>query len=237
MTEETIQKKIDSSLKTRVKSALIFAPVVLAVIYLGGIPFALLMIAAAGAGLYEWMRMVLNEKKHRAIFLLSGCAYISLSIGSMVWLRNDTTQGLHTMLMLLLVVWASDTFAYFTGKAIGGPKLAPKISPNKTWSGFIGSSVGAGIVAAAFWHPWVLSKFHIITIGDQSGTGYYYFAMGFVLGMFGQAGDLLKSVFKRRYGLKDTGTLIPGHGGILDRIDALLMVSLIFGMLAFLLKS
>ena len=132
------------------------------------------------------------------------------------------------MLTLLLIIWASDVSAYFSGKAIGGKKLAPKISPKKTWAGFIGSSIGAAIIAA------VSTLFVTKTIGHMSWFGYA--VMGSTLAMFGQVGDLLISVFKRHYGIKDTGTIIPGHGGILDRIEALLFVALLFGSLTMLMK-
>lgn len=218
----------DSSLKTRARSALIFGALVLGLLYLGGIPFALLMAAAAAIGIYEWERMVRREKrKWRVPLVLFGLGYIGLSCGIMIWLRNGTDYGLYNMLTLLCIVWASDIAAYFTGRAIGGPKLAPKISPKKTWAGFIGSSVGAGLAAAALACPATLAKFNVTTVGDLSVAAYG--AMGFILAMFGQMGDLFISVFKRHYGIKDTGNIMPGHGGVLDRIDALMLVSLIFG--------
>jgi len=234
MTEESVQKKTESSFKIRVRSALVFAPVVLIVLYIGGLPFTLMMAAAAGIGVYEWGKMVLSGQRHRAVLMLFGIAYIGFSIGMMVWLRNFSDYGLYNMLTLLLIVWASDIFAYFTGKTIGGLKLAPKISPKKTWAGFIGSSVGAGIIAASLTCPYLLTKWDITTIGNMSWMGYA--TMGFVLAMFGQAGDLFISIIKRHYKIKDTGTLIPGHGGILDRIDALLLVAILFGMIVILLK-
>ncbi len=202
---------------------------VLGALYLGGVTFALLAGAAAAIGIYEWGRMVLGEKKCRLLIMIFGVAYIGLSSAIMIWLRTSTAYGLYNMLTLLLIVWASDISAYFAGRAIGGPKLAPTISPKKTWAGFIGSSVGSGIVAGGLACPALLSKFSITTIGHMPPVDYA--AMGFVLAMFGQAGDLFISIFKRRYGVKDTGTLIPGHGGVLDRIDALLLVSLVFGLI------
>ncbi len=225
---------IDPALKTRIRGALIFGVIVLGGLYLGSIYFTSMMGAAAVCGIYEWCRMVVHEKKYRIPFMIAGSAYIGISIGMMVWLRNGSEHGLYNMLTLLLIVWASDISAYFSGKAIGGPKLAPVISPKKTWAGFIGSSIGAAIVAAGLACPGLLEKFNLATIGDLSWAGYA--VMGFILAMFGQAGDLFISLFKRRYGVKDTGTIIPGHGGILDRIDALLLVALLFGTLALLLR-
>ena len=220
---------IDSSLKTRIRGALIFGGIVLGALYLGGNAFLLLMIAAAVIGISEWVRMVQLEKEYRIPFMVLGIAYISISCGLMAWLRVGTVYGLYNMLTLLLIVWASDISAYFSGRAIGGPKLAPKISPKKTWAGFIGSSVGAGLVAAGLACPYLLEKSGVATVGHLPAAAYG--GIGFVLAMVGQAGDLLISVFKRRYEVKDTGSIIPGHGGVLDRIDALLLVALIFGLI------
>jgi phosphatidate cytidylyltransferase len=279
-------KKLDHSLRTRVKSAALFAPPVLFVLWWGGYPFTLMMALGAMTAAFEWSRMVMTGKRPPRqltrlaagicglsvlsaglntdnmghvkspimafCFLLALCfllfaynfsrrgpalrelmlgvVYVGFSMQVMIWLRNShpDPDGLDAMLTLLLIIWASDSSAYFAGKAIGGPKLAPKISPKKTWAGFLGSSVGAGAVASALACPLFTGKFH--TVGGL-GTG-AYFALGFLLGAVGQMGDLFKSIFKRRYGLKDMGTLIPGHGGLLDRIDALLAAALAFGMIA-----
>jgi phosphatidate cytidylyltransferase len=115
------------------------------------------------------------------------------------------------VIVLLLVVWASDIGAYVTGRAIGGPRLAPAISPGKTWSGAVGGLVAAALVGAAasailrngpvFWRPMLFAV---------------------LIGIISQAGDLFESQLKRHFGVKDSGSMIPGHGGLLDRLDALL---------------
>ncbi len=227
-------KKIESGLSARIKGGAMFGAVVLAGLYLGGVPFTLLMGFAAAVSVYEWGKMVMLDKKYSLPFMVFGMVYIGLSCATMIWLRNVSDYGLYNMLTLLFIIWASDVSAYFTGRAIGGPKLAPKISPKKTWAGFWGSSVGAALVAAALASPAALAAFGVETIGGLTWMGYAQ--MGFVLAMFGQMGDLSISVIKRRYGVKDTGALIPGHGGVLDRIDALLLVALIFGGIAVFLK-
>ncbi len=272
------QKQPDSSTRTRLRSAMIFGPVVLLGLGIGGGIFTLMMAATAAIAVFEWVRMVTKgqegvpahiDKLASALsvfgvlvgammgpivslwFLLALCflvfaynfsqtgpnlrlvyfgfIYIVLSINMMIWLRDGTSwQGLYNFVTFLFIVWGSDVCAYFSGRAIGGPKLAPKISPKKTWAGFIGSSLGAGMIAAGLTCPWFLNLLDLQTIGGMGYIG--YFVMGFILAMFGQAGDLLISLFKRHFDVKDTGTLIPGHGGILDRIDALLLVAYIFAM-------
>lgn len=170
----------------------------------------------------------------RSFRLAFGFVYITTSIGIMAWIRMMPENGFYHVLTLLLIVWASDICAYFTGRHFGGPKLAPTISPKKTWSGFLGSSVGAGIAAGFLATPWASSVLHGTPMGGFGVTGYAL--IGFIFAMIGQVGDLFISLIKRHYGVKDTGTLIPGHGGILDRIDALLLVTLFFGPLVFLLS-
>ena len=116
------------------------------------------------------------------------------------------------VLWTFLVVWATDIFAYFAGRAIGGPKLAPRISPNKTWAGLGGGMIGAAIVA------WVAAHFM------QLEEVFLY--LGAPMGLLAQIGDLYESSVKRRLGVKDSGTILPGHGGVLDRLDGLLPVVL-----------
>jgi len=111
---------------------------------------------------------------------------------------------------LMLVTWSTDIFAYFAGRSIGGPKLAPKISPNKTWAGLIGGMAGAAIVGALAAHLF--------------GIGAPFLYLGAPMGLLAQLGDLYESAVKRRYGIKDSGTILPGHGGVLDRLDGLLPV-------------
>jgi phosphatidate cytidylyltransferase len=116
---------------------------------------------------------------------------------------------------LMLVTWATDIFAYFAGRSIGGPKLAPRISPNKTWAGLIGGMAGAAVVGAlAAW---------LFGISAELPD---FLWLGAPMGLLAQLGDLYESRVKRRLGVKDSGTLLPGHGGVLDRLDGLLPVIL-----------
>lgn len=113
---------------------------------------------------------------------------------------------------LMLVTWSTDIFAYFAGRSIGGPKLAPRISPNKTWSGLLGGMAGAAVVGAVA--AWFF------------GLDPLFMAAGAPMGLLAQMGDLYESRVKRRLGVKDSGTILPGHGGVLDRVDGLLPVIL-----------
>jgi phosphatidate cytidylyltransferase len=128
---------------------------------------------------------------------------------------------------MVVTLWASDSGAYFVGRKFGGPKLAPVISPKKTWSGFCGALFSAGIMLFLFYYLF-FSHHAIFRMGTVSGRPLEFFLTGMIAGGVGQAGDLLESFFKRKAGVKDTGNLIPGHGGLLDRIDSLLLASPVF---------
>lgn len=124
------------------------------------------------------------------------------------------------VLWVMTLTWATDIFAYFAGRAIGGPKLAPRISPKKTWAGLGGGIIGAAVVGALVAHAFDL--------------GAPFLQVGGLMGLLAQGGDLYESWLKRRAGVKDSGTILPGHGGVLDRLDGLLPVVLAaLGLLMF----
>jgi len=135
--------------------------------------------------------------------------YLCLPLIAFAWLRVSPQEGLLAVVWLLMLVWMTDTFAYLSGSMIGGPKLAPRISPSKTWAGFVGGIIGATLVGVAAAELWGQAS-HL-----QLG------AVSAAVGMLAQLGDLFESALKRRAGLKDSGRLIPGHGGLLDRVDGL----------------
>lgn len=144
----------------------------------------------------------------------SGLAYASVSGLSLALLRDGDHSGLVAILFLFAVVWATDIFAYFVGRTVGGPKLAPSISPGKTRSGALGGAVGgvvAGLILAA-----------VAGAGNLALLG----LVALVLSVVAQAGDLFESWVKRRHGRKDSGFLIPGHGGVMDRVDGLVAAAL-----------
>ena len=154
-----------------------------------------------------------------------GAAYVALPSLALVWLRAQP-GGAAIALLVMLTVWSSDTGAYVAGRAFGGPKLAPSISPAKTWSGALGGLLAACALGAAFA---VLTPHRMLPLALTPLIGG---ALGGVLGIASQAGDLLESAAKRRFGVKDSGRLIPGHGGLLDRVDGLMAAA---PMAAFLL--
>ncbi|MFC3267025.1 phosphatidate cytidylyltransferase, partial [Camelimonas abortus] len=130
--------------------------------------------------------------------------------------RADPALGLPALLWMFAVVWATDIGAYFAGKTFGGPKLWPAVSPGKTWSGFFGGALCgclAGVLVLAVWAGW-------------SGAGWIALA-SLVASVAGQGGDLAESALKRRAGVKDSARIIPGHGGVLDRLDAFWAVCLL----------
>jgi phosphatidate cytidylyltransferase len=142
-----------------------------------------------------------------------GVVYLGLPPLALIWLRSVPDLGLGLLLGLLVVVWTTDTAAYVAGRSLGGPRLAPAVSPSKTWSGLCGGVLGAALVGALA--AWLLGSGRLV-----QGAG-----LGAVLAAISQLGDLLESACKRLAGVKDSGSLIPGHGGVLDRVDGLLLAA------------
>lgn len=138
-----------------------------------------------------------------------GLLYAGLSAISLAAIRGDDSLGLIAMLFVFIVVWATDILAYFVGRAIGGPKLAPRISPGKTWSGAIGGTI-AGVVGG-----------YLVAMAHFQDVGLWTIVVGLSLSIASQVGDLFESFIKRRFGVKDSSNLIPGHGGVMDRVDGL----------------
>jgi phosphatidate cytidylyltransferase len=251
----------------RLVSALVLAPLALGLVWLGGYPFAIFVAAFAAAMAWEWVSMsdkaapprafsiatgtavgaVLlaahgewiwagvwvmagafgayldRRKRARAYEAALGVVYVASAAGILVGLRGGE-GGLVSVLLLLSVVWAADTFAYLAGTWLGGPKLLPAASPNKTWTGLVagvGFGAAAGIVLAGLW-----GLDPLLALGAAVPTA-----------LMAVAGDLVMSLAKRRFGVKDAGTLIPGHGGVLDRVDALMLATIFAGLFALLVPA
>lgn len=150
---------------------------------------------------------------NRSIWSALGLAYAALPFFAMSDLRSDNYNGLIVILLLYFCVWGADVFAYFAGRTIGGPKLAPRISPNKTWSGFIGSLVGALFLS------------YLVDLAAGFDPILVFFIIMLLAAVVSQLGDLMESSIKRTFDVKDSGTIIPGHGGVLDRVDGLVVAA------------
>jgi phosphatidate cytidylyltransferase len=157
------------------------------------------------------------------IFSALGVLYTGLPAVAILWLRGDEPMGFVVVLFIFLVVWATDIAAFVSGRTIGGPKLAPNISPNKTWAGLAGGVAAGGVTAALF------SLF-------TPGSPLTLFLAGLVLGSIAQIGDLTESALKRKFGVKDASNLIPGHGGFLDRVDGVVTVAVAMALAALFLN-
>lgn len=142
-----------------------------------------------------------------------GVVYVSVPPIALVMLREDPGHGIAAIIFVMLMVWAADTFAYFAGRIIGGPKLAPRISPKKTWAGLAGAMAGSAVSALAVGQALGLDSLAVLVV------------IAALLAIVEQGGDLFKSAMKRHYGVKDSGQLIPGHGGVIDRVDGLVAVA------------
>ncbi len=239
-----------ADLGVRTASTLFLVPVVLAIVWLGGIWFTAMIVALGILMAMEWVRIAYGNNKIQllihevaaasvimgslklsllALFFLSvvswflqrkdgfnfwrliGVCYIGLPILAFDVLRNDAVFGFIAVLWCMTIVWSADVMAYFFGRIIGGPKMAPLISPKKTWAGMLGAIFGAAVFSCAVSYFFELSLMPLAILAGM-------------LAVLEQGGDIFESAFKRRFGVKDSGTLIPGHGGVLDRVDGLITV-------------
>jgi phosphatidate cytidylyltransferase len=260
-------------LKKRAISAAILGPGALLCIWLGALPFTVLMAVAMAGLVWEWVHLCGLRSRELpgvavplavfvscafavfqltalallvlvagsaatwastrwirrrdgapapALWLAFGVLYIGIAGISLIELRHDNDAGRANVLFLISVVWASDIGAYLVGRVIGGPKLAPSISPGKTWSGAMGGLLCCmlvGALTAAWATPYRDDMLKAALIAG-------------LLGIATQVGDLLESGFKRHFNVKDSSTLIPGHGGVLDRLDGLIAAAPVAALIA-----
>jgi phosphatidate cytidylyltransferase len=193
-----------ADLRLRVASAAVLVTISLVCWWAGGLAWRALLLLAVVGMLVEWGRLCRRLPRHSALpSLVAGGMCIALAAVSLAWLRADPATGRRATLFLLAAVWASDIGAYAAGRLLGGPRLAPAISPAKTWAGALG-----GLSASAL-------------AGLAIGATGWSAAIGALLSVAAQLGDLLESWLKRAARIKDSGALIPGHGGLLDRLDGL----------------
>jgi phosphatidate cytidylyltransferase len=190
----------------RIASAVVLGPLLLAAIWFGFPWIDLVAAIAAPLMIGEWLRLTRGRPLARGGFIL----YSIAAVLALLWLRHHPGYGRETILWIVACVWATDIGAYFLGSYVGGAKLAPSISPSKTWSGLVGGICATAVVSAACGL--------VFNAGDTPVLA----LAGVAIAVVAQAGDLLESSAKRRAGVKDSGAIIPGHGGILDRIDGLI---------------
>lgn len=210
---------ISADLQKRVISAGILAPLVLLIIYMGGTLYNTLIVAVAVIMSFEWQNIINSgnkelDKKSKQKWTSCGIAYVTIFASSLLYLRS-VEGGFGVVLLMLLIVWATDIAAFFTGRMVGGPKIYTKISPNKTWAGLIGGMAAAGIVGAISSVFIPLGFFNMVFLGLS-------------LAVISQVGDFFESWVKRQFDVKDSGTMIPGHGGLMDRLDGFTTVAPVF---------
>ena len=202
-----------NELAKRTAAAIVLVAIALVAAVAGGYLFAALAAAAACIMFYEWRRIVHGWGLG---WQVAGFAYALAPALALLWIRDrfevaGNPAGLELLVWVFIVTWSVDIGAYFAGRSFGGPKLAPAISPSKTWSGLIGGVVAAAI-GGAVWASAVALP--LATLG-----------LAPLLAVAAQGGDLFESWLKRRARVKDSGTWLPGHGGALDRLDGLVVVA------------
>lgn len=220
MTElEAPISKPRSDLGIRTLSGVIMMLVAASAIWIGGPIFAIFIALITVGLLYEWSKLALGLTPNpvaRLLWILGGLAYVGLATAFLVFLRE--IAEIYILLGIIGLVISTDTGAYFAGRTFGGPKIAPAISPSKTWSGLLG-----GMTASALF---------ISVLGYYTeGFALWQPVAGAGLAIVAQAGDFFESWMKRRAGVKDSGNLIPGHGGLFDRADGLVAVLCVTALL------
>ncbi len=211
-----------SDLRLRVASAAVGLPLLFLVLWVGGLVFAAVAVVAALIALREMLDLLRRARTLRdgrsvlldGVAALAGVAYVVLPFAALISLRLDDDAGLQWTALAFLVTFATDTSAYAVGRAVGRRKLAPSVSPGKTWEGAIGGLIGAAAATVAL----------VALLDGIESLILPAVALGLGIGLVAQVGDLLESKVKRMADVKDSGRLIPGHGGLFDRLDSLLPV-------------
>ena len=227
-----------SDLGVRTLSSVVMMSVAICAIWLGGYAFMGLVIAIGLGVLYEFTKLALgfvDSVSARIFWALGGLTYVGLACFTLM-LFSASFFGMTPAIMLIAGVIGTDVGAYFAGRSIGGPKIAPRISPSKTWSGLLGGMIGAGLMMVVIQAAIYASR------GGEAGDGDVYLAYGWIrlmltgaaLAVVAQMGDFFESWMKRRAGVKDSGRLIPGHGGLFDRTDGLIAVAFAAGVITLL---
>lgn len=217
-----------SDLAVRTGSAIVMLVAAGLALWAGGLALRLFVAAVAALVFWEWRGIVLrfrDSQPVRLVWLVAGLVYV----GAAAWALLSLASGPRILLIALVI--ATDVGAYFAGRAIGGPRIAPAISPSKTWAGLLGGMAAAALVAAL-----ALRLAPDVFVGEASpvlddpGLALIVALGGACIAVVAQAGDFFESWMKRRAGVKDSGALIPGHGGLFDRVDGLLLAAIAAGL-------
>jgi len=199
-----------NELAVRTISGIVMIAIAITAAIAGGYVFAIFAALAATAIYYEWTRIV---RGWGLGWRIAGFFYALLPTLSLLWIRDRSADKLELLLWVFIVTWSTDIGAYFAGRAIGKRKLAPSISPGKTVEGLVGGVIAATLLGGAWGFVLELPP--------------ALFVLAPIFALFAQAGDLFESWMKRRAGLKDSGSWLPGHGGLLDRLDGLVPVAVL----------
>jgi len=221
-----------SDLKARTLSAIVMVAVSGGALWAGGIAWSVFVLLVATGVLWEWSKLsrkIAQSWWGRWLWLVAGVVYVGVG-GEVLNALNGWSpdfartwpDGRAFLSVLLLSVILTDIGAYFAGRTFGGPKIAPSISPSKTWSGLCGGALASGLLSAILYSRY----------SDMGGAFIPGFLFGALIAIIAQTGDFFESWMKRRAGVKDSGHLIPGHGGLFDRVDGLLAVLFVAGVLA-----
>jgi phosphatidate cytidylyltransferase len=237
----------------RTVSAVVMVAVAGTALWLGGWVWAVFVALVALGVLWEWRGLVRGLSVpvlRRTLWIMSGVVYVASGSTMLVLLRNEL-EGVGRVLLIVGAVICTDIGAYFVGRTIGGPKIAPTISPSKTWAGLFGGMLGASLAVVAIATAWdadLCEAFYPRTTefgldGPCSGIVKMYppshfllwaIVTGSLIAITAQAGDFFESWMKRRAGVKDSGKLLPGHGGLFDRVDGLIAVLFVIGLVGLL---
>ena len=224
-----------SDLGVRAISGLVMLAIFGVALWLGGMAW-LIFVVTVGVGVwFEWSALSIAMQPpgaRRTGWRAAGAIYAGIGCAMLIALREQPA-GIFWVLLIVGTVIAVDVGAYAFGRTIGGPKIAPAISPSKTWAGLLGGAVGATI-ALVLWLGDGVPKDSPVWAGGGTGVALepvFLVLLGLLFAVVAQAGDFFESWMKRRAGVKDSGSLIPGHGGLFDRVDGLLAVLVVMGLL------
>lgn len=220
--------RVGADLPVRVASAVAMLVVTGLAVWFGGTVLDLFIVCVAAITFAELVRLVVLGWRGflpRVIGVIAGLAYVGFAAFSLLLLQREM------LVLAVAIVVFTDTGAYFSGRTIGGPRIAPAISPSKTWAGLLGGMTAAGLMLAVV--TWCALRNGALVPEPGAGpaqTILTSLVIGALLAVVAQAGDFFESWLKRRAGVKDSSNLIPGHGGVLDRIDGLLSVAVVIGL-------